>query len=89
MNRITITATTAALITNGYANKDLVYSVFEHLYGCRGDLLPYGTSIISFRATTLEGLTMGTARIYMAVLMALPVCVAITGVVILTRRKNR
>ena len=82
-------ATTAALITNGYANKDLVYSVFEHLYDCRGELLPYGTSIISFRATALEGLTMGTARVYMVVLMALPVCVAITGVVILTRRKNR
>ncbi len=82
-------ATTAALITNGYANKDLVYSVFEHLYGCRGELLPYGTSLISFRATTLEGLTMGTAKIYMAVLMALPVCVSIVGVVILTRRKNR
>ena len=82
-------ATTAALITNGYANKDLVYSVFEHLYDCRGELLPYGTSIISFRATTLEGLTMGTARTYMAVLMVLPVCVTIVGVVILTRRKNR
>ena len=82
-------ATTAALITNGYANKDLVYSVFEHLYDCRGELLPYGTSIISFRETTLEGLTMGTARIYMAVLMALPVCVGVVGAVILTRRKNR
>ena len=82
-------ATTAALITNGYANKDFIYSVFEHLYDCRGEFLPYGTSIISFRTTTLEGLTMGTAKIYMAVLMALPVCVGVVGAVILTRRKNR
>ena len=80
-------ATTAALIANGYANKDFAYSVFEQLYGC--ELLPYGTSIISFRDTALEGLTMGTARIYMAALMALPACAAVVGAVILTRRKNR
>lgn len=80
-------ATTAALVTDGYANRDFIYSIFEYVYKC--ELMPYGSSIISFRATSLEGLTMGTARIYMAVLLAIPACAAIAGAVVLTRRKNR
>ena len=80
-------STTASLITNGYANKDFVYSIMEHLYGC--STLPYGTSIISFRSPTLEGLTMQTANVYTAVCMAIPVAVTVTGAVILIRRKNR
>ena len=80
-------ATTAALITNGYANRDFVYSIFEYVYKC--DLMPYGSSIISFRASSLEGLTMGTARMYTAALLAIPACAAVAGVVVLVRRKNR
>lgn len=80
-------ATTAALVTNGYANKDFLYSVLEYVYKC--ELLPYGSSLISFRATRLEGLTMGTANVYTVALLALPVIVAICGTVILVRRKNR
>lgn len=80
-------ATTAALVTDGYANRDFIYSVFEYVYKC--ELIPYGSSIISFSAGSLEGLTMGTARTYMAVLLAIPACAAIAGTVVLTRRKNR
>ena len=80
-------ATTAALVTNGYANKDFLYSIFEYLY--KVELLPYGSSIISFDTTLLEGLTMGTANVYTALLLAIPVAVAAVGAVILIRRKNR
>ena len=80
-------ATTAALITNGYANKDFLYSIFECLY--KVELLPYGSSIISFDTTILEGLTMGTANLYTALLLAIPAMIASAGAVILIRRKNR
>ena len=66
---------------------DFLYSVLEYVYKC--ELLPYGSSLISFRATRLEGLTMGTANVYTVALLALPVIVAICGTVILVRRKNR
>ena len=80
-------ATTAALVTDGYANRNFLYSVFDQLY--RSELLPYGSNIMSFNTTTLEGLTMGTANVYTAILLSLPVIVAVVGAVILVRRKNR
>ena len=80
-------ATTAALVTNGYANRDFLYSIFEYLYDAK--LLPYGSTLISFETTTLEGLTMGTANVYAALLLAIPAIIAATGAVILIRRKNR
>ena len=80
-------ATTAAIVTNGYANRDFLYSVFEFVYGCR--MLPYGASLINFNTTTLEGLTMGTANVYTAILLAIPALVAAVGAVILIRRRNR
>lgn len=83
----TYLATTASLVTNGYANKDFVYSILERFYGC--SQLPYGTSIISFRTPMLEGLTMKTANIYTAIIMAIPAAVAVTCAVVLIRRKNR
>ena len=83
----TYLATTASLVTNGYANKDFVYSLLERFYGC--SQLPYGASIISFRTPMLEGLTMKTANIYTAIIMAIPVAVAVACAVVLTRRKNR
>ena len=80
-------ATTAALVTNGYANRDFIYSIFDFVY--KAELLPYGASLISFNTTTLEGLTMGTANVYTAILLAIPAIVAVAGAVVLIRRKNR
>lgn len=80
-------ATTAALVTNGYANRDFLYSLFDYVY--KAEPLPYGSSLISFDTTVLEGLTMGTANVYTAMLLAIPALVAVLGAVILIRRKNR
>ncbi len=78
---------TSALVTNEYANGDFLRSVFETLYD-RSPLV-YGSSIISFETPILEGLTMQTAGIYTAIIMAIPVALAVVGAVVLTRRKNR
>ncbi len=83
----TYLATTASLITNGYANKDFVYSLLERFYGC--SQLPYGAKIISFRTPILEGLTLKTANIYTAIIMTIPVALAVVCAVVLIRRKNR
>ena len=78
---------TSALVTNGYANGDFLRSVFETLYNRAP--LAYGSSIISFETPILEGLTMQTAGIYTAIIMAIPVALAVVGAVVLIRRKNR
>lgn len=80
-------ASTAALITNGYGNKDFLLSVFEFIYG--RSPLAYGSNVISFETPILEGLTMSTANVYTAIIMAVPVAVAVVGAVVLIRRKNR
>ena len=78
---------TDAMVTNGYANKDFVYSLLDVFYGM-GDM-PYGTSSIVYDTGILENLTMRTARIYTAILMALPIALGAFGAVMLIRRKNR
>ena len=76
-----------AMITNGYANKNFLYSVFGELYG-EGNM-PYGAKSINFNDYVLENLTMGTARLYTALFMAVPFLIAVAGAVVLIRRKNR
>ena len=78
---------TDAMVTNGYGNKDFVYSIFDVLYGAED--MPYGTNSIVYDDTVLENLTMGTAKAITAVLLVIPVVVAATGAVVLIRRKNR
>ena len=78
---------TDAMVTNGYANKDFVYSLLDVFYE-RGDM-PYGTGSIVYNTGLLENLTMGTARIYTAVILAVPVALGAFGAVMLIRRKNR
>ncbi len=76
-----------ALVSRGYSNKDFTYALFEELFGIEG--LPYGCQAIVYDTNTLENLTMGTARIYTALIMLVPFAIAIAGAVILIRRKNR
>lgn len=78
---------TDAMVTNGYGNKDFVYSLFEVLYGV-GDM-PYGTNSIVYDSGVLENLTMGTAKTITAILLAIPMVLAVVGAVVLIRRKNR
>lgn len=76
-----------ALITNGYANSDFLYSLFDNFYGQDG--MPYGCDVMKGDNSTLENLTMGTARLYTVLILALPTIVSVAGVVVVTRRKNR
>lgn len=76
-----------ALVTNGYANKDFLYSVFENLFGQTG--VPYGAKVIRVQDTTLENLTMRAARGYTILLLVLPAALAVVGTVVTRRRKNR
>ena len=78
---------TDAMITNGYSNKDFLYSLFDVFYGA--DNLPYGTNVVVQESTMLENLTLGTSITYTAVLLALPVVLAAIGLVTIIRRKNR
>ncbi|MBQ8879244.1 MAG: Gldg family protein [Clostridia bacterium] len=78
---------TDAMVTNGYANKDFLFSVFDVFYGM-GDM-PYGCNSIVYDSLLLENLTMGTAKLYTAALLVIPAAVAVVGAVVLIRRKNR
>ena len=78
---------TDAMVTNGYGNKDFVYSLFEVAYGVSD--MPYGTNCIVYDSGVLENLTMGTAKTITVVLLAIPAAIAVVGAVVLIRRKNR
>ena len=76
-----------AIVANGYSNRDFLYSLFDVVYG--KDDLPYGCHSVVYDEQRLENLTMGTARTYTAVLLAIPAVLAAAGVVVMIRRKNR
>ena len=76
-----------ALVTNGYANKDFIYSLFDNFYGRDG--MPYGCKVAFYNSGILENLTMGTARVYTAIILAIPCVIAVFGAVLIIRRKNR
>ncbi|MBR5140138.1 MAG: Gldg family protein [Clostridia bacterium] len=76
-----------ALVTNGYSNADFMYSLFDNFYG-RGRM-PYGCDIVKFDNSMLENLTMGKAKMYTALILAVPVIIAGIGAVIVIKRKNR
>ena len=76
-----------AVVTEGYSNKDFLYSVFGEYFE-RG-AMPYGTRSVLYDSAKLENLTMGKARLYTALIMAVPVLVAAAGAFILIRRKYR
>ncbi len=76
-----------ALITNGYANKDFIYSLFDVFYGAEN--MPYGTKSVLLASTLLENLTLGTSITYTVILLAIPAFIALAGTVIIIRRKNR
>lgn len=80
-------ATSDAMISNGYLNKDFLYSLFDVFYG-KG-MMPYGSTRMLYDNEMLENLTMGTAKTYTAVLIAIPVLLSVAGAVVLIRRKNR
>ena len=76
-----------ALVTNGYSNKDFIYSLFEYLYGTEN--MPYGCQAVLYDSNVLENLTMSTANLYTAIVLAVPAVIAVFGAVVVIRRKNR
>ena len=76
-----------AIVTNGYSNRDFLYSLFDTLY--EKDGMPYGCRSVVFNELKLENLTMGTARGYTAMLLAIPALLALAGAIVMIRRKNR
>ncbi len=77
----------SALLSEGYSNKDFLYSVLEELFDSSASA--YGCKPMLYETSILENFTMGKARIYTALILAIPAALAITGTVILIRRKNR
>ena len=78
---------TDAMITNGYSNKDFLYSLYDVCFE-KGNM-PYGCNSVIFDDGTLENLTMGQARWYTVLLIAIPTVLAAVGLVVMIRRKNR
>ena len=76
-----------ALVTNGYSNKDFLFSLFEELYGSVTP--PYGCNAVLYQTSILENLTMGKAYMYTAIVMAVPALLAIGGTAVIIKRKNR
>lgn len=79
---------TANLTSNGYANRDFYYALLENAFGAEN--MPYGIKMVLITdSAMIEGLTMGTAKLYFAISMLVPVSLAVVGTVIVIRRKNR
>ena len=81
-----ITATDA-FVSEGYSNKDFLYATFEVLFDANP--APYGCNQILYDTQILENFTMGRARAYTAIILAIPAALALTGLIIIVRRKNR
>lgn len=76
-----------ALVTKGCANRDFIYAVLDCVFDANN--APYGCTPIHYNDGSLENLTMGTARIYTIIILAIPAAIAVLGFVIVRRRKNR
>ena len=76
-----------AVVSDSYANRGFTYALFDTVFSATA--APYGCRTVPYETGRLEDLTMGTARIYTVLIMAVPVALAVVGAVINKRRKNR
>ncbi|MBQ7356048.1 MAG: Gldg family protein [Clostridia bacterium] len=76
-----------AMITDGYTNKDFLYSVFDVIFD--GGDMPYGCTPVVYDTDILENLTLGTKILYTAIMMAVPTVVLALGIFVVVRRRNR
>ncbi len=76
-----------ALSGEGYANRDFIYTTLHLMLGARS--LPIGCNVSGYETDILENFTMRDARIYTALLLAIPAVTALVGGFIIIRRKNR
>lgn len=76
-----------AITSDSYSNREFLYSLLEHAFGAK--YLPYGANSVTYVSDDLRNLTMGTARLYTILLLAIPAALAVAGAAIIIRRKNR
>ena len=81
-------ATSESMVSNAYANRNLLYALTEELTP-DGQTMPYGCRTVLLSTDTLENLSYGTARRLSALLLLLPAALAVTGAVVHLRRKHR
>ena len=77
-----------AMISNAYANRDFLYALLDTLDESE-QTMPYHCRMAIVTQTTLENLTVGTARLLTVLTLLLPAALAVTGTVVLLRRKYR
>ncbi len=75
------------MVNNTYTNKAFMLSTFVSHFGAKQ--APIGCESVIYRGATLEGFTMGRARLYTAIMLAIPAALAVVGTVIIIKRKNR
>lgn len=78
---------TDSFLSDGYSNKDFLYATLEVLFDSHPT--PRGCNQVLYDTKILENLTMGRARAYTAIILAVPTVLALVGVITITRRKNR
>ena len=83
----TYMTSTEALTGDGFCNKDFVYSVLTEVFDA--SYAPIGCRRVVYDIKALEGLTFGTADIYAAIILSIPVALCALGVVTVVRRKHR
>ncbi len=81
-------ASSDALLTNSYANRELLYGLLECVYGA--DMpMPYGARMILTDNSILEDLTRTEIRLYTVLTLLPAVAIMTAGIVILRRRRYR
>ena len=76
-----------ALVNEGYSNKDFLYITLNNIFGA--SCAPYGTNAVYYNQNLLEGVTARSKRVYTWILMLIPAAIAVSGFVIMRKRRNR
>lgn len=76
-----------AFLSKSYSNKDFLYATLEVLFD--SNPAPRGCNTVMYRTSVIENLTMGRAKTYTALILAIPAMIAVLGAVTIIRRKNR
>ena len=76
-----------AFLSKTYSNKNFLYATLEVLFD--SNVAPRGCNVVTYSSQILENLTMGKAKAFTALILAIPAAIAVVGTIIIIRRKNR
>jgi hypothetical protein len=76
-----------ALVSEGYSNGDYLYALFSVYFDSTA--APIGCRAVTYGAPILEGFTMQRARLYTAIVIAIPLLIMALGAFVIIKRKNR